>query len=237
MEVLVLKNQFVEPARPYRGAELEDGCVHVVPPAHAVGRERVRAATPDRQVGAVQMVVAHRQDVVVAHLPVEPTEQVGVRRAERLLAEAAGDRVVVLLQNRDEPLRRVGADAGDAHGVDPDVRAGVRRISILVLPGHEEMQPVLDDRAAERPAPLVLFEAAERQAALVVPDEALVLMIEEGRTADCVRAAFGDRVDEAACEAALAYVEPRLKRSLLTAPSIWMLLKRSFCPPIDDLVT
>ena len=206
MDDLVLQHELIEIAGPDRGVELQHGGVDAVAPVHAVRREPVGAAAADREIATVQVIVPDGEQIVVARLPVQAREHVRARSRERLLAE--GSRVrAVRLQDRDEPRRGIGVDACGPRRVHADVRPRVRRSPRLVLGGHEKVQPVLDDRPAERPAVLVLLELPERQAGLIVPHQAFVLASEERRAVEGVRAPLRDGVDQPPRETALAHVK------------------------------
>src|SRR5207247_11073465 len=83
--------------------------------------------------------------------------------------------------------------------------------------GHEEVQPVANARSAERASVLLLLMGGygHRHTVRIGAHEILVLHVAEYRPVKQVGAGLGDRVDQAADEAALPHVERRREDLIL----------------------
>ncbi len=141
----------------------------------------VRGAVHARVVGEV---AAQHQAMLLRRLPVEAAEEhvtvlaegVGVRRGELGIARE---------------------DSGVEHP-----RVDRHRLALVhLVVGEEVEQLVGDDPAADRAAVLVLLLVGRLGAVGEVRDQALRLVVVEGRAVQAVGAALGDHVDEAAARA------------------------------------
>ena len=211
------------------GAHRPRVILHGVPAVRelvSVARVGKRRRTRVPQAVRVNQLVLVRTDerprqlqvAVRAQLVVELGEQVRLRVVD--LRSVPISRVEAVRQALQDGPDRVRAGLSDADtgridrvaGIGPDLHA--RRERAIVVPQvarHEEVQPVPDNRAADREPVLLLLivRHGHRDARRVGPHEILILAVAECRAVKRVRAGLGDGVDEAAHEAALAHVERR----------------------------
>src|SRR5204863_58185 len=148
---------------------------------------------------------------VGAQLQIDLSEQVGLGIVD--LWGTPRPRIKAVLSGQDllhrvEPLLRDPDTGGVARGAELDAR-GERTVVMTEVTGHEEVQPVADDRAAQRETVLLLLVVGHgyRHAVGIAAHEILILQVSEYRPVELVGAGFGDGVDQAADETALPHVE------------------------------